>query len=416
MTTSSKNLTSDCIRIRTLIINRCFFFLLGVALFFMGNRYLRYFFSDNICSLSSLIGFSFILLAITSVKINHPPKNISFLCYSFLSCNLLIIINAIFESNFNIKMLWNNMREMMNYLSPFIMLFPFFKYRLRTVLYVYLISCILAILFVIFQWKELVTEPAIINMGFFDIHTVNRASVAATMIMPALLFLGIKNTPKWIKFIIIISACLALLSSLLSGRRSSAFTILLMLMLMLSTHYKNINLKTVIVVVIFGIIAINYTNLHNIVLKSGAFDFLLDRINDNTRTGVETDFIKDFDLPSWLFGRGFYGTYYSSSAIDSFHRNMIETGYLHMILKGGIFYLLLYIVILLRTAYSGIYKGQNSLCKLFGWYAFAHLILLYPGGHIGFNLDFFTLWMSIAFCNNTYLRNLQDIDINTHIW
>ena len=157
-------------------------------------------------------------------------------------------------------------------------------------------------------------------------------------------------------------------------------------------------------------------DLLNTIVETNKFDFLLERINEDTRLNVENDLIRDFDMFSWLFGRGFNGSYYAPSAIDSFHRNMIETGYLHMILKGGIFYLLCYVFILSKTAYMGLCKGNNSLSKLFGWYALAHLILLYPGGHIAFNLEFFILWMGVVFCNNPRLRNLHDVDVKRIIW
>ena len=411
----NKNTLIRDFNVRQLLVNSCSFFLLGLILFFMGNRYLRYFFPDSICSLSSFLGILFISLSAIFAKRKKSYKNTDILCYLFFLYNIVIVINAFFESNFNLNMIWSNLREITNYLSPFMILFPFFKYQLRTILYISILSCILAVLFVVFQWKELITEPAIIEMGFFNVHVVNRASVAATMVIPALLFLGLKETPKWMKYLIIFSAFLGLLAALLSGRRSSSFTILLMLLFMLSTYYKNFNIK-ILFYIAMGIVFFDLMGVHNVLHKFISFDFLLERITDNTRKGVESDLVADFDTFSWLFGRGFWGTYYAPSSIDLIRRNMIETGYLHMILKGGVFFLMLYCLILLKTAYEGFCKGKNSLSKLLGLYAFVHLILLYPGGHINFNLDYFILWMGVAYCNNTYFRNLQDVDVKKLIW
>ena len=57
-------------------------------------------------------------------------------------------------------------------------------------------------------------------------------------------------------------------------------------------------------------------------------------------------------VEEWLFGRGMDGTYRSPSVaeLDTMNRRGIETGYLNIILHGGLFLLFPYIIILL---YSG---------------------------------------------------------------
>lgn len=66
---------------------------------------------------------------------------------------------------------------------------------------------------------------------------------------------------------------------------------------------------------------------------------LLDKLDKNTRSGVEMAFYKDMSWMDWIIGRGMTGTYYcwEVSDIDRLNRLVIETGYLNIILKGGIF-------------------------------------------------------------------------------
>ena len=145
------------------------------------------------------------------------------------------------------------------------------------------------------------------------------------------------------------------------------------------------------------------------------FSFLMSRLGDDTRSGVEHDLIRDMDAFSWIFGRGLYGTYYSPTAIDSIHRGMIETGYLHMILKGGMINLTLYVALLLRTVYNGIFKSRNNLGVAFGYLALMYLVRLYPGGHINMTFEFCILWFGIAFCNYRRLYMASNDEIKKYL-
>lgn len=72
------------------------------------------------------------------------------------------------------------------------------------------------------------------------------------------------------------------------------------------------------------------------------------------------------DWNDWLLGRGMSGTYKSPSAAadDVANRSLIETGYLHLILKGGILLLIPYLIILINSVYKGFFRQRINIFDL----------------------------------------------------
>ena len=102
-------------------------------------------------------------------------------------------------------------------------------------------------------------------------------------------------------------------------------------------------------------------------LTSGLFSNIAGRLNENTRSGVEELFFADFatsPTSDWLFGRGMDGGYYQVETNEetgeiSDNRQVIETGYLQLMLKGGIIYDVVVILFMLTAVVSG-FKQHNG--------------------------------------------------------
>jgi hypothetical protein len=140
---------------------------------------------------------------------------------------------------------------------------------------------------------------------------------------------------------------------------------------------------------------------------------LLDKLDKNTRSGVEMAFYKDMSWMDWIIGRGMTGTYYcwEVSDIDRLNRLVIETGYLNIILKGGIFLLLPYVFFCIKSFFLGYFKSKNMLTKGMGVYCLAYVFFLYPSGTPEFNLSWVILWISILYCNTSSIRYMSDEQI-----
>lgn len=123
-------------------------------------------------------------------------------------------------------------------------------------------------------------------------------------------------------------------------------------------------------------------------------------------------FLYDFNSASdWTFGRGLDGKVLQSSFQDQVFSDYIENGFLQVVLKGGLIYLLLFISILLRACYLGFYKSNNDLVK-----AMASLILMYVIIMSYFNVPAFTtkyifIWISVVVCFTPSIRNFNNEEI-----
>jgi hypothetical protein len=113
----------------------------------------------------------------------------------------------------------------------------------------------------------------------------------------------------------------------------------------------------------------------------------------------------------WAIGRGINGKYFCPSIEEnqeSDYRILIETGYLQIILKGGIIFLGLYLLISIPALILGIFYSKNLLSKAAGIWIFISLISLYPATVNTFNLNYLLVWICIGICYSKNLRQLPD--------
>ena len=104
-----------------------------------------------------------------------------------------------------------------------------------------------------------------------------------------------------------------------------------------------------------------YSSLYN-QKNFGIFNFLVERGNEDTRTGVEDAMKDDMSSTDWIWGKGFDGEYYCPNIDDldtRGYRAFVETGFLQIMLKGGIGSLALLLLILIPAMWQGITKGKN---------------------------------------------------------
>lgn len=142
-------------------------------------------------------------------------------------------------------------------------------------------------------------------------------------------------------------------------------------------------------------------------LSDSFFSVLMERAADDSRTGVEESFYADMKSNSdWIFGRGWFGQYFES--LTNLYRTGIETGFLTMILRGGLLYLLPYLLLLGISFVKGVFFSHNLLCKSLGLICLMQIISLYPFGWPAFNFFHFTVWMGVWLCNTKRFRMYND--------
>jgi hypothetical protein len=132
------------------------------------------------------------------------------------------------------------------------------------------------------------------------------------------------------------------------------------------------------------------------------------KFQESSREFYTQSMIQDFSAKplDYLFGRGAFGVYELLNTYQK--RPDIEWGFLWFILKGGVVYLLLYIMFNLYAMYLGLFKSNNAYCKIIGYGALLRVVALVPFGipFFGFGLFAGTLISGLIFYSN--FRTLND--------
>jgi hypothetical protein len=212
----------------------------------------------------------------------------------------------------------------------------------------------------------------------------------------------------------IFSSLLMMLLMLFLARRGGIFMFALYF---LGMFYLNINQtksknRIVKLLFVFALISTVFILAQNNL--NSVFSNLLNRIDEDTRSGVDKELIKNLTTENaWLFGKGIEGTY--KSANFAMPRYTHETGWLYLILKGGIIYLSLYVSLLLHAAYIGFFKTKNRLTKALALYMLFHVIFLVPYGLPSFGLEYLFVWIAFALCESANWRLLSNEQVKFHI-
>lgn len=303
------------------------------------------------------------------------------------------------------------------YLLP-LMLMCFGKNRVIDFQYFFFISKKFGILFLILLPLALYSmmtyniDMSIIigGEGSYSDFT-NNSTFGIVYLLPAFIFIYFKKylTEKnW--HIYFISFLGALAIALYMARRGRSAIYLLHLtscwLLYLTSSKGRSKIKIFIGAIFVAIIAytiFSYT-------QDSFFSILVERGLEDSRSGIEDNMIADMQGWEWIIGRGLFGEYYDSSF--GYYRPDIETGYLALILKGGIIYLGCFVGILLLSAYKGLFNSKSLFLKSFAIIMIITVIDLYPFGWPKFNFHYFTVWLGVYMCNKESYRKLTDTEIS----
>ncbi len=158
--------------------------------------------------------------------------------------------------------------------------------------------------------------------------------------------------------------------------------------------------------------------------ETPAFDFLFQHAFggrdfesgewNNNRSEITDDFFKDFnaDPLSWVIGRGVNGAFLTNCFEQGELRIYMEWGFLYMILKGGVVYLMLYIYCMLHAAYKGLFHSKNLFSKALSFMClFIIMNMLSTGANPQFSTLYILAWMSFGLVERKEIRELKDSEI-----
>jgi len=130
---------------------------------------------------------------------------------------------------------------------------------------------------------------------------------------------------------------------------------------------------------------------------------VIERVDEDTRTGVEEYFYADMQVRDWVIGRGMSGLVAAPIDLDPSeehpgYRDGVETDYLTIILKGGVISLGLLLLIALPAMIKGLFFSRNMLSKAASFWILLWLISLYPSTVTSFTINYMLVWISIGIC------------------
>ena len=220
-----------------------------------------------------------------------------------------------------------------------------------------------------------------------------------------------------IKIIIALGAMiLAFMFSIYKARRGLSFICLSILVSYYFLYLHSTKRKILIIYlsILFTIIGLFLVSSNYKTNKDGLFSFISERGDEDTRTGVEIYFYNDMETKDWIIGRSISGQYYCPGIGEkriSEYRELIETGYLQIILKGGIIKLILYLMITIPALILGLFYSKNQFSKAAGIWILVSVLSLYPTTVESFSLQYFLIWISIGICYSKIIRKLSDREI-----
>lgn len=132
---------------------------------------------------------------------------------------------------------------------------------------------------------------------------------------------------------------------------------------------------------------------------------------EKSRGQVFEDFFSDFKGTSdYLFGRGLNGRIKRTIRGEDFGRN-IENGYLSILFRAGLLYLVPFVMIMLYSAYLGYFKSNNDLSKALALIVSMHLVQMMAFGLPDFATPYILVWVAIASGFDRGLRMLNNSDL-----
>lgn len=145
-----------------------------------------------------------------------------------------------------------------------------------------------------------------------------------------------------------------------------------------------------------------------------------ERLNEDSRSYVFDNYFKAM-REDMIFGKGINGKYYSpidQEVTDDGvvyneiqNREVIENGYLQLLLKGGYVNIALFGLTLLPAAFLGMFRSKNQLSRACGVVVFLWLLDMSVYGLPRMTLQYFLVWMCAGICYKASFRNRSDEEI-----
>lgn len=327
--------------------------------------------------------------------------------YIFIIYQFIIFFRGLFQTNDFLSII----RSGPILWALFIPLFVFFDKSLYHIRKLFYILYILGVFFLILN----IISPSLLLHRLTAQNAIPVLAIGCSFLFLNAMYLNNRKVNVAF-FVLFISA----LSYTYLARRSAAFTLYAFILV---GYFFNV----------FSKIRKPIFKLIPVMVIAGAFLFVIpnpfsssllkkidERLFEDTRTTLFDEFYDQMD-DYMIFGKGMNGTYYYPmdesiqddgvvySAVT--YRDIIENGYLQLLLSGGIINIVLFVMVLLPAAISGIFFSSNTLTRACGIMILLWLIDMFLYGMPTLSIHYILIWICAGFCFKNSLRRKTDSQI-----
>jgi hypothetical protein len=373
------------------------------------------FISGAVCQGIQVTGLAIMIAGTTSlIKFKFDDKYLQSVFTIFIAFSLFIVARGIQTDTNSLKKLFLDFYYgMFPYLAPLVVLLPrnigAYKKLFKTLV-------IFGVLFII---GDIVFYKIIKNPDWLSVESLGvMESLFGLYAFPVgFLLLTFVYHKKKINWFAVGVMAIALFFLAYRARRGSMFLCLTTcagagMIYLIYSKKKALVISMSIFLVLFGSFFMSG------IKPPAMFNFLMARGDEDTRSGVEQYMQADMTSKDWLIGKGLNGKYYCPIVINldgTSEREVIETGYLQIILKGGLASIVLLGLILIPAVYKGLFKSKNILAKGAGMFILLWIVYLYPTIGVGFTMHYILVWISVGICYSKQICNMDDGEIKEYL-
>jgi hypothetical protein len=368
-----------------------------------------------VCNLLQIIGLVLLLpsaIGLISLKIENNFLKVVFPI--FILWQIWTVIRGVeFDYLIAKQLLFDPNLGMFLYLTPMAMLIPVNFTFLKKTFQAVVILCIVYLIYdLIFIHQLLFPYENMHSQAIFEYFT-QQLSLAGGFLLLTFIYHS-KKVDLFVLFTMLTTFILAVIRAR-RGLTFMTFTMMGFTYIIYQYYNKakviNIVLSLFLVSVLtFAAVQVYYVN------RKDTFGLITERIGQHTRSEVEMYFYRDMQPKDWIIGKGLNGEYFCPGVTEgigriTIFRKVVETGYLQVVLNGGLISLALLLLIAIPAMIKGLFYSKNVLSKAAGIWIFLFLLYMYPGTITKFSMHYLLVWMSIGICYSKQIRNMSDESI-----
>lgn len=354
----------------------------------------------------------FLPAAVFQMKWNLESQYLQliFILYSLWVCYLLLSgLPDLKNPTFLKKFLFNPKIGFL-YLVPAVILIPLTGRQLRNLFYTILLFAITFLLLCMFNASKLMESNTSDRLSIGVIETFSNLSFASGFILMTYKY----HRKSWNLLALFVSM-VTLVFAVIQARRGMIlmYSGMLAVAFLIYFHFSRIKVYLLYGCVFCALLGAWFL-MRGEFEDMGMFRFLSERGIENTRAGVEVDLYKDMTETEWIIGKGINGSYFSpgiEEEQETHYRDLVETGFLQAILKGGIIYLFLILAIAIPAIFKGFFYSNNLLSKASAAWILLAMLDSYPTIIFSFTLNYITVWVAIAICYSSRFRKMHNDDV-----